>query len=358
MFTRSPTLGVADVAEVVHLGARADAAGLDLGEIAQFGAVLDHRAGSQMAERTDLHALADDCAFEDRHPHAAGRADFRIREQRVRADLRVASDPRSPQQMAPGLDDDVGLDLDLGLDVGRCWIDDRDARAHERRSSVLRRRIAFASASCARSLTPSTSSSSCVSTASHAATFRGREIDQLRQVVLAFRAARQSLEHRPQPGCPHQQASRPRSRRSRAARAWRPAPRPCRDAAIGAAQDASIAARVRHARGQQGERCAVVDADRRAVAAGCRGESADCRRTGRAAARRPSGEFAPRPPGRRGPCRAAAPARSVSMPSGSTCRTWSARCPTTTDDVARAGAVTRSTTRSMSGLPASWCRTL
>src|SRR5262249_47885977 len=58
-------IGVTDVAEVMHLGASADAAGFDLRVVAQVSVVFNDCPGPKMTERADLDSSAHPGALED-----------------------------------------------------------------------------------------------------------------------------------------------------------------------------------------------------------------------------------------------------------------------------------------------------
>src|SRR6266567_3384298 len=116
---------VANVAEVVYLGARPNAARLHFGVVAERHTVLDDRPGPQMTERSDRDALANDRALEHREPHARFSADLSVRDIAVGSNLTVAGDARASAEVATGLDDRVRRDADFWLDERRCRINDR-----------------------------------------------------------------------------------------------------------------------------------------------------------------------------------------------------------------------------------------
>ena len=220
-------VGVADVAEVVHLRPGPDAAGLDLRIVAEPSVGLDDRAGPQVAERADLDAFADNRAFEHRQPHAAVRADFGIHEHarsgRSRHRARRASDRAGGSPGGRSTSASISTSGSMYVVAGSTMVTPARISVVQRAPAQDRVRLGELQA---------------IVDAQHlvlvlrqhrmdAAALRGGQIDQLGQVVLAFRTDRQAVQRLPQPGRPDHDRAAPDLVDRALRRAWRRAPRPC-----------------------------------------------------------------------------------------------------------------------------------
>ena len=123
-----PHLGIAEIAQVRGLGARVQGRVLDLDEVAEMHARLQHRAGAQAHVRADIGALhqpgvvqvregADGAAVADDHAgaeHAVRLDDDVAPENRIDAqEHRLGRDQRRPAEL--GRPAQAGLDRGLGL---------------------------------------------------------------------------------------------------------------------------------------------------------------------------------------------------------------------------------------------------
>ena len=123
--------GVADVAEVRHLAALADAAVLDLDEGAGLGALGEHGVGADVGERPDAAAGADDALVEVRADDARAVADEGVAQEAAGADLAGRADGGAAEQVRVGADERVAAHLDAPVHVGGLRVLDGDAGEHE-----------------------------------------------------------------------------------------------------------------------------------------------------------------------------------------------------------------------------------
>ena len=117
--------GVADVAEMVLLDARLEAAGLDLGEVAEPGLAADGGTGAQVREGSDLDFVLDLGPLQDAGPDVAVPADDRVDDLAAGADPGALADLRAAPQDDARIQDDVLGQLDGDVHV-------RPGRVHER----------------------------------------------------------------------------------------------------------------------------------------------------------------------------------------------------------------------------------
>ena len=120
-------VGVADVGQVRHLGARADGGVLGLDEGADLALDAQLRAGPQIAERSDRRPLADHRQLAMGTDHGGAVADLHRGQRGVRANGAVRADLGRPQQLGAGMDDGVPSDRDVDVDPGGHRVDDGDA---------------------------------------------------------------------------------------------------------------------------------------------------------------------------------------------------------------------------------------
>ena len=137
---------VADVAEVRHLAALADAAVLDLDEGAGLGALGQHRVGTDVGEGADVAAGADDALVEVRADHPGAVADERVLEEAAGTHLAGRTDGGAPEQVRVGADERVAAHLDAVVHEGRAG-SSTVTPASMRRSTRRRRMIALTTAS-------------------------------------------------------------------------------------------------------------------------------------------------------------------------------------------------------------------
>ena len=109
-------LGVADVAEVGHLGALADLRVLGLHEGADLAAGPEPGAGPQVGERADDGALPDHGQLTVGARHPGPGADLAVLERAVGTDHGVLADHGGAEQLDAGQQRHVGLEDDVGID--------------------------------------------------------------------------------------------------------------------------------------------------------------------------------------------------------------------------------------------------
>ena len=124
-------IGVAHVAEVVHLRALPETCGLHLAEIAHPDALLEVGARPEVRVRADAHIVLERGAFEHRGLDDTASADGRVPQDRVRPDTRVRADGRRALEHAAAVDDDVRGDADGVVDGRRVGIAERHAVEHQ-----------------------------------------------------------------------------------------------------------------------------------------------------------------------------------------------------------------------------------
>ena len=125
-----PHLSITEVAEMVLLRAGADAALLDLREVADAAAGADVGSRPKVGERPDLDVLGHARCLHHAGPDARARADAAVADVRMRADHRVLRDDGRALEDRPRLDAGVLADLDAGIDPRRRRVDDRHPVAH------------------------------------------------------------------------------------------------------------------------------------------------------------------------------------------------------------------------------------
>ena len=241
----------------MHLGARADAAGLDLGVVAERRLVFDHRAGPQVAERTDRDALADRGAFEDRKPHAAARADLRVAQRRcsVRSHSRArcASDRAGGSRAESTASGSISTSGSMYVVAGSTMVTPERMQGVER--ALAQDRLGFGQLQSIVHAVAPPPRLRC-STARTLKSLRARQVDQFGQVVLAFGADAAAAPGWARATAPRTASRRSRSRDRRALRRSRRLPRPCaRRCRRRCAHDAAVAVWVAHFGAEQGDRC-------------------------------------------------------------------------------------------------------
>ena len=120
--------GVAEVVQVVGLGAFAEGDLLGFDEVADVGSFADAALGAQVGVGAEDGVVGDLGGVED-----AAVADGDVVAERgvlddgVGADAAVGADVRGAEELDVGLDDGVGADVDLGVDDAGLGAEDGDA---------------------------------------------------------------------------------------------------------------------------------------------------------------------------------------------------------------------------------------
>ena len=124
-------LGVANVAEMPHLGAGRQIGVLHLAKVAHVNANPQVCALAQMAKRPDVSPIFENCLLEHRCDHPAVISYACIADQRVRAQRASLSNNCAPLQNRIRVDDCVSANLNGRLHVRGSGVHQRDSPQHE-----------------------------------------------------------------------------------------------------------------------------------------------------------------------------------------------------------------------------------
>jgi len=123
-------LGVADIREVTHLGARRQVCVFDLAKVAHVYAFAKMGLGAEMSKRADLGARIHPGTLHHRGDHPATVANLRITDHGIGPKHRVASDHCLAFEHGIGVDHRILTQLHRGIDIRRCRIHHGDSGQH------------------------------------------------------------------------------------------------------------------------------------------------------------------------------------------------------------------------------------
>jgi hypothetical protein len=124
--------GVAEVVQVICLGALAERGFLGFDEVAYVGAFADAAFGAKMGVGTEDGVVGDLGGVENASvAYGDVVAELRILDDGVGADAGVTANGGFAEELDEGLDDGVGPDVDFGVDDAGLGSEDRDASGHQ-----------------------------------------------------------------------------------------------------------------------------------------------------------------------------------------------------------------------------------